>query len=169
MVSTPEHPASGRLALLGLCGDLVVAFEAERIFQIHRAAETISRTINRNLYLVDIGGTMIPGWDLGELLGLPPCTDAWVVVDVARLKRRFAFRLGRCISVQQLPVCYEIPRLIFTARPGAIAAGFSAAAIPELEGYPSGVVIDPACILLAPELEAADKLRKEGLETTVEA
>jgi len=163
------HPATGQLALLALCGELVVAFEAERIHSIRQTVETPSRELDRGLHAIELEGTVIPGWDLGELLGLGACTSAWVIVDVPELGGWLGLRVGRCMSVQQLPTCRPLPSSIFTARPGALAAGFSAAPIAELEGYPTGAVVDPRRVLLPAELESGRQVRREGRDAAPQA
>ena len=171
MTDFPEHPASGQLALLALCSDLVIAIEALSIHEIRRTAETVTRSIAPGMWALELDSRMVPGWDLGELLGLGSCTTAWVIVDLPRPTRRVGFRIGRCFMVEPLPVCRAIPRGIFTGtdaaeagRPEAIAAGFSVAGIPELAGHVSGVVIDLTRVLTEPERVAAAHLAKDGRE-----
>lgn len=165
MTRMANHPAGSRLALLAVCGDLVIAIEADVIHQIRRAEETKARMVDRSLWVLEQDDGDIAGWDLGELLGLGPSEDAWVIVTLSN-GIRVGLRIGRCLTVQPLPVCRSIPRSIFVARAGAIAAGFAAAGIAELEGYPSGVVIDVSQLLTEAELALARKLTREGREAT---
>jgi hypothetical protein len=151
MTVFPEHPASHRLALLALCGDLVVAIDAMSIREIRRVDETALRATDDGGSLLELDGelgrVLVPGWDLGNLLGIEGDPSAWVIVDLPGSLRRVGLRLGRCVTVQALPVCRSIPRGIFARRPRAIAAGFATAAIPELTEHVSGVVIDLAGVL----------------------
>jgi hypothetical protein len=158
MTALLEHVASARLALMALCGDLVVAIDAMAIHTIRTVTETTARAVERGIWVLDIDGELVPGWDLGELLALGPCELAWVVVDLPGGLHRVGLRLGRCVMVQPLPVCRAIPRGIFTDRAASIAAGFSTAEIPELTGYVSGVVIDLAHVLADRELARIDEL-----------
>ena len=158
----PEHPISARLALLALCGDLVVAIDAMSIREIRRVAETEARRVDRNLYAVDLDVRTVPGWDLGELLQLGPCSNAWVIADIPRRSstRTIGLRVGRCISVCKLPRCSPIPPSVFTGRRGALAAGFSTHTIPEVQGVPSGLVLDLAQLLTRAELDAGGRLER---------
>jgi hypothetical protein len=180
MTDFPEHPASARLALLALCADLVIAIDAMSIVQIRRTAETITHTTAHGRSALELDDQLVPGWDLGELLGLGPCTAAWVIVELSRSARRVAFRIGRCFMVEPLPVCRAIPSGIFsgpgtTAEGGAaggraaITAAFSVAAIPELAGYVSGVVVDLARILPEQDLASLASFSKEGPLATLDA
>jgi len=165
MTKLAKHPAASQLALLAVCGDLVIAIEADVIHQIRRAEETKARLVDRSMWVLEQDDGDIAGWDLGELLGLGPSEDAWVIVTLSS-GIRVGLRIGRCVTVQPLPICRAIPRSIFVARAGAIAAGFAAGGIAELEGFPSGVVIDVGQVLTEAELALARKFTKEGREAT---
>lgn len=150
---------SDRLALLAMVGDLAVAIEALQVFQIRRAAETPNRKLQDNLYAIDIEDLAVPGWDLGSLFGLAPCTDAWVVIEARPGRfRRFGLRVGRCIAVQRLPRCHAVPTGMFGGRAGAISGAFATAKIPEVKDVPSGVAIDLERLLSAAELEAGARV-----------
>lgn len=172
MTERAEHPASAGLALLALCGDLVVAIDAMSIRQIRRVEETTARAVSPQLSLLELGGErdgeLIAGWDLGDLLDIEMSASAWLIVDLPGSARPVGFRLGRCVTVQSLPTCRPLPRGIFTRRPQAIVAGFSTTAIPELTGHVSGVVIDLARVLDERELAAMAKLGKEGRAAALE-
>jgi hypothetical protein len=168
MTTLPEHPVSSRLALLALCGDLVVAIDAMSVREIRRVAETPARAVDR-MSVLELEGDRVPGWDLGELLGIEASPSAWVIVDLPGSPRPVGFRFGQCVMVQPLPVCRAIPCSIFTSRPHAIVAGFSTAAIPELADHVSGVVVDLSRVLGDGELAAMAKLRMEGRAATLEA
>jgi hypothetical protein len=171
MTALAEHPVSSRLALLALCGDLVIAIEAMSIREIRRVADTAARALGAGMWALELDGDreLVPGWDLGQLLGIATTPSAWVIVELAGSPRPVGFRLGRCVTVQSLPVCRAIPRGIFTSRPHAIAAAFSTAGIPDLTDHVSGVVIDLSQLLGTDELAAMAKLRKEGRGATLEA
>lgn len=95
----------------------------------------------------ELAGALVPGWDLGDLLGVEAVPSAWAIVELPGSGRLVGLRLGRCVTVQSLPVCRAIPRGIFASRPRAIAAGFSTAEIPELSAHVSGVVLDLSGVL----------------------
>jgi hypothetical protein len=185
MTALPEHPVSHQLALFALCGDLVVAVDAMSIREVRPVEDTAVRARNGGLVLDlerrsredqddkgkrealdgDLAGG-VPGWDLGELLGIEAAPSAWVIVELPGSGRRVGLRIGRCVTVQALPVCRAIPRGIFASRPRAIAAGFSTAAIPELSEHISGVVLDLAGVLGAGELGALANA-EEGREAAL--
>ena len=158
-VRLPAHPATGRLALFALCGDLVIALDALALHEVRRADDTPTLPDGAGGMIVALDGARFAGWDLGELLGLGSCTDAWAITALAG-RGRVGFRIGRCALVEPLPVCRALPRGIFAGtagglrRPDAITAGFSLASIPELADRVSGVVVDLARVLAAPQ-EAA--------------
>ena len=168
MTALPEHPASGRLALLALCGELVIAVDAMSIREIRRVAETTARPLGRGMFALELDGERVRGWDLGDLLGVATAPLAWVIVDLPGA-RRAAFRVGHCVTVQSLPVCRALPHGIFTSRTRALAAGFSTAAIPGLEDQCSGVVIDLAHILGDRELASIASPREEGRDAARQA
>jgi hypothetical protein len=172
MTALPEHPVSHRIALFGLCGDLVVAIDVMAIREIRTVEDTALRPSRHGRLVLELdgehGGALVPGWDLGELLGIDAAPVSWVIVELPGSRRRVALRLGRCVTVQPLPVCRSIPRGIFASRPRAIAAGFSTAAIPELSAHVSGVVLDLRGVLGGAELDALARL-EEGREAALEA
>ena len=172
MISVPEHPVSHRLALMGLCGDLVVAIDAMSIREVRRAEDTTVRAAGGGGWLLELDGELgrerVAGWDLGELLGIEAAPLAWVIVDLPGRRRRVGLGLARCVTVQSLPVCRAIPRTIFASRPHAIAAGFSTVAIPELTEYVSGVVIDLSGVFGDSELALLAKV-EEGRASALEA
>lgn len=151
-----------RLALLAHVGELLVAIDVSRVLHIRRVTETEARRVDRNLYAVDLDVRTVPGWDLGELLQLGPCSNAWVIADIPRRSstRTIGLRVGRCISVCKLPRCSPIPPSVFTARRGALAAGFSTHTIPEVQGVPSGLVLDLAQLLTRAELDTGVRLER---------
>jgi hypothetical protein len=146
---------SDRLALLVTVGDLVVALDALRIVSIRRAAETAMRKVDANLFVLDLEPYHVPGWDLGELLALGPCSTAWVIIEQTHAARSYqiALRVGRCIAVRKLPETRRIPNNAFGARRGALAAAFTTAGIPEVPDAPTGVLIDLAHLLTSVELD----------------
>jgi hypothetical protein len=172
MTMRAEHPASARLALFAVCGDLVVAIDAMSILQIRRVEETTARAVNRRMSVLELdgerSGELVAGWDLGELLGIEMSAAAWLIVELHGPHRRVAFRVGRCVTVQPLPVCRALPRGIFIRRRQAIVAAFSTAAIPELADHVSGIVIELDRVLGDGELAAMAKLGKEGRATALE-
>jgi hypothetical protein len=149
-----------QLALLTHVGELMVAIDAAKVLLIRRVAETEARRVERNLYAVDLEARTVPGWDLGELLGLGSCSSAWVIAEIPRRSSRqtIGLRVGRCISVRTLPRCSRLPASVITARRGALAAGFSTRTIPEVQGVPWGLVLELARLLTRAELDAGARL-----------
>ena len=158
------HAASDRLALLALCGDLVVAFDATTIVQVRTAEDTPTRTVDGHTVL-SIGDEDIPAWDLGVLLGWSPATISWVIIDLPSTDLRIGLGLDRCLAVLELPTCRSIPSGMFTQRRGGIGACFSTAGFPEVAGYPSGVVVEPSVLLGDAELRAGHKLTRRARES----
>jgi hypothetical protein len=152
---------TGQLALLAFVGDLVIAIDVAAIVQLRHATDIAARRLDRNLFAVELDDETIPGWDVGELLGLGACDAAWAIVSLPSVGggRRFGVRVGRCTAVQKLPACHPIPPSLFRARAGAIAAAFASAQIAELMNAPSGVVLDLSRLLTASELGAGERLR----------
>jgi hypothetical protein len=171
VTALPEHPLSGRLALIALCGDLVVAIDAMAVREIRRADETSVRFVDGGPALLaldgELGPEVVPAWDLGDLLGIEAEPLAWAIVELPGLGRQIALGLGRCVTVESLPVCRAIPRAIFASRPHAIAAGFSTAAIPELADHVSGVVLELSGVFSEGELAVLAQVQ-EGREAALE-
>jgi hypothetical protein len=153
---------TGQLALLALVGDLVIAIDAAAVVQLRLATDIAARRVDRNLFAVELDAETIPGWDVGERLGLGTWDTAWGIVSLPSVDggRRFGVRIGRCAAVQKLPVCHPIPSSLFRARAGAIAAAFAGPQIAELMSAPSGVVLDLSRLLTAGELGAGERLRR---------
>lgn len=153
---------TGQLALLAFVGDLVIAIDATAIVQLRLATDVAARRVDRNLFSVELDDETIPGWDVGELLGLGTCDAAWAIVSVPSVSggQWFGVRIGRCSAVQKLPVCHPIPPSLFGARAGAIAAAFAGPQIAELMSAPSGVVLDLSRLVTAGELGAGERLRR---------
>lgn len=161
-MTTISHSISGSLALFAQCGELAVAIEASTIYQIRRAAEVPARR-ERELLIVDLDGERVPGFDLGELLGLGVSSAAWVVAELRDCAApRVAFRVGRCITVRPLPPCTPVPPAVWPSRPGAIIAAFVAGTIPELDGFASGVVLELGRVLGPAEHELMRNLLGKG-------
>jgi hypothetical protein len=147
------------LGLFCLVGDLLVAIDAAAIVQVARTADLGARRLEGSLHAIDLPGETVPAWDLGDLLGLGTSTTSWVVLDVAGgTPRRFALRLGRCLSVREIPPHRPLPAAIFTARERAIAGGFSTDGIPELEEHAAGVVLDVRRLLHDGEVAAGARV-----------
>lgn len=165
MNTAGAHAASDRLALLAVCGDLVVAFDATTIVQVRTADDTPSRVVD-GMTVLTVGDEDIPAWDLGVLLGWPQSSASWVIVDLPSVSLRIGLGLDRCLAVHELPICRAIPPGLFAQRRGGIGAGFSTAGFPEVAGYPSGVVVDPSTLLADAELRAGRKLTRGTREPT---
>jgi hypothetical protein len=155
--------ANSRLALIALCGDLVLALEAQIVHQIRRAADTRTSVTASGLLLLEIDGEVVPAWNIGSLLDLSTSADAlyWVLVDVPSYGRRVAFGLDKCLAVQSLPEVKSIPDGIFHSRRGAIIGGFSCAPIADVEGYPTGVVLNAGGLLNTSERALLLQLSKD--------
>jgi hypothetical protein len=149
------------LALIGLCGDMVVALEAQLVHQIRSAAETPVLNSAQAGTLIEVDGDMIPAWNLGSLLEITSPAAFWVLVDIASFGRRVAFGLRRCLAVQTLPETHLIPDGIFERRRGAIIGGFLCSSIPELAGYPTGVVLNAVGLLGPQERAILAQLNRE--------
>lgn len=143
-------------------GELVVAIDAASVSRALRTSDVSARRVEGGLHALELEREAVPAWDLGELLGLGVMTQSWLVIEreLGKARRRFGLRVGRCVSVRTLPPTVPIPAGIFAARGGALAAAFSTAGVDELDGYPSGVVLDLRRLLSAPELEAGLRLHK---------
>lgn len=151
MTAMQAHNATAKLALLGVSANLVVAIEAAYIFQIRRGEETPTRAGPGKMFVLDVEGSAVAGWNLSEMIGVITPLTMWVLIDHPTIGHRFALGLSRCTVVQALPSCMPLPQGLFAARGGAMAAGFLTESIQELAGYPTGVVIDVANILSAEE------------------
>lgn len=153
------------LALLAKVGELVVAFDARQIYQIHHVSDLPAKQRESNIYSLELEQQSIPGWDLGELFGYGPATNAWIVVEVksgsASVARKFGLRVSACITVRELPPIKALPKKLYSTRPGAISGAFSTEGIAELPDTPSGVVIDLSHVLTPVELDAGMRIARD--------
>lgn len=72
-------------------------------------------------------------WDLPSLLGQDTTVHAWMLLRFPHGNRemRMALRTGACLFVDELKGSLAVPRGLFTDRPGALSAVFTAS---ELKG-----------------------------------
>ncbi|MGE0546326.1 MAG: hypothetical protein AB7O24_08330 [Kofleriaceae bacterium] len=153
----PIQVSDRAVALFVECGDLVLAVEAEFTVRILLANETVVRPPEKEGFpsQVDSGAGMVPAWDLQEMLGWPGAGDSWLVVRAPRSWpfHAFALRTGRCLAVRPMPSVTTLPHAMFQMRGRAFPAGFRSHGIPELEAFPTGVVLDPTQLLTREEID----------------
>lgn len=131
-------------ALFIACEWVVVAIDAGLVEHILLASETQARTLDSGTELVDTGAAWVPAWDLdGALGGERGQGPSWIVVRAPASWRipAFALRAGRCVCVRSMPRTADLPPGIVEL--AALRGAFQAAAIPELAGYSTGLVLDP--------------------------
>jgi hypothetical protein len=108
----------------------------------HRAREP-GRPLPQVVYA---GDEPFAAWNLGTMLGLPPVSTAWVLLQVnhgAELVP-IALRTGPCLIVQPMPASSPLPPALFRERGPGIVGAFSTG---QLRGRPMaltmGLCLDP--------------------------
>ena len=138
-------------ALFVECEWLVVAIDAGLVDRILLASDTPARALAGGaLAAINTGEAWVPAWDLDGLLGSESGRgSSWIVVRAPTdwPVAAFALRAGRCVCVRSMPRSTELPPGVIELGAGALRAAFATAAIPELAGYSTGVVLDPLRIL----------------------
>jgi hypothetical protein len=84
-------------------------------------------------------------WNLGTMLGLPPLSNAWVLLQAGGADPvPIALRTGPCLIVQPMPAATPLPAALFRDRGRGIVGAFSAG---QLRGRPAalsmGLCLDP--------------------------
>jgi hypothetical protein len=78
-------------------------------------------------------------WNLGTMLGLPPLSNAWVLLQAGGADPvPIALRTGPCLVVQPLPESAPLPPALFRDRGRGIVGAFSA---DQLRGRPTGLTM----------------------------
>jgi hypothetical protein len=152
----PRNAAISELAVMVQFGELVVAIAAQRVARIVMADDAVPSP--GATPSVRIGGTLLPAWNLGKLLGFSEPPAAWLIMATGDEPGapEIAVGTGPCIAVSSHDALSLLP-------PGVIAAPFAAvtgvfatdAALRERGAGHLGVQIDPMRLIGAPALAAA--------------
>ena len=105
-------------------------------------------------------------WNLGTMLGLPPLSNAWVLLQAGGDDPvPIALRTGPCLVVQPMPASAPLPPALFRDRGRGIVGAFSAG---ELRGRPAalamGLCLDPQRFWSEKELAGSRAAVAEALE-----
>jgi hypothetical protein len=106
--------------------------------------------------LVDDAGVDYAGWDLDELLGLPPAAKAWTLLQWTHRNQpiRIALATGPCVSVEQLPDTTRLPRASLGSRSVGVIGAFKPSKVVSPDGEKTfGVVLDPSKLFTRRELD----------------
>jgi hypothetical protein len=138
-------PASARIAapaselwLFTICDPWAFALPADRVERLMPVEEGRLVDVDprssppASLGVLVAGGRYHSAWDLGLLLGLPPQSAAWVLLELSGqgVPLPLALRTGPCLSVGRLPAVgtHPLPPALCSTRRGLIAAAFRAPA-----------------------------------------
>jgi hypothetical protein len=111
--------------------------------------------------VVDVDGRFFAAWDAGELLGLAPVEEAWILLWVSLSADRdvpLALRTGTCHVVHTLPDATALPAGMFAQRRAAMAGAFPATPIGGVQNSLVGIVLDPSRLWTPGELVASESL-----------
>jgi hypothetical protein len=137
--------AISELAVMVRFGDLVVAVAAQRVSRIVLADEAVPTTAY-DLPSVQIGGAVMPAWDLGKLLGFTEPPAAWLVMTTGDepTSPRIALGTGPCVAVSSHAGVSPLPAGVVSAPPSAVVGVFATDAELRERGLgPLGVRVDP--------------------------
>ena len=147
----------GELAVVVAAHGTAVAIATRWVSRL--ALPSDARTIRTgNPGLVAIGDKTCAAWDLGELLGLPALSAAWVLLEVPHGKKTIpvALRTGACLVVEALPKTIPLPHRALAARSDAVRGAFAATG--RHGGALFGLSLDPTRLFTPSELDAASAL-----------
>lgn len=82
----------------------------------------------RDAGVIEVEDRLFAAWNLGEMLGLDPLGDAWILLDVPHdgASVPIALQTGACLAAQPLTTRFPLPSGLFHARRGALGAAFVA-------------------------------------------
>jgi hypothetical protein len=115
--------------------------------------------------LMEVEGQKHAAWDVGDLFGLGPTTQAWILLTLDRGDARvpIAFATGPCLAIEEAPLPVRLPNLALTARAPGIQGAFLPPSSIVARGGEYGLAIDPTRILSPVELDASlALLRREA-------
>jgi hypothetical protein len=163
----PSLKAAPELGVLVRLHHLLVAIPIGTVSQlVLSSAITVMRRSEPDCpALSDVAGTAHAAWDLGELLGLPPAAEAWVLLKLphAGTEVRIALGTGACLAVDEIPKHVRLPSHGPTTRAAGIRGGFEPRPSFATKGIAFGLVIEPTALLSRRELELSTALlRKAG-------
>jgi len=139
-----RKPDLSELAVMLRFGDLVVAVAAQRVARIALADEAAPATAATPS--VEIGGVVLPAWDLGVLLGLTGAPEAWLIMTTGDEPGapRIALGTGPCMAIAAHDALLPLPPGVVSAPPAAVAGVFVTDAALRARGVGQlGVRIDP--------------------------
>jgi hypothetical protein len=148
---------NAELSVMVQFGQLVVAVAAQRVVRIALADDVVPVPA-RARPSVQIGGAVLPAWDLGKLLGLGGAPAAWLVVMTSDepAAPRIALGTGPCIAIASHGQISALPAGVVSAPAAAVEGVFATdAALRERGVGPLGVRIDPMCLIGASALATA--------------
>jgi hypothetical protein len=151
--------AIGDLAVLVQFGRLVVAVAAQRVARIVLAEEAVPAP-PRATPRIQIGGTVMPAWDLGKLLGIREPTTAWLVVTTTDQPDapEIALGTGPCIAVATHASAAPLPGGVVVAPEAAVVGVFATdPALRERGIGELGVRVDPLRLIGPAALAAAQR------------
>jgi hypothetical protein len=139
---------------------LVIAVAAQRVARIALTDEVVAVPARAvpSVDSVQIGGAVLPAWDLGKLLGLGGAPAAWLVVMTSDdpAAPRIALGTGPCIAIASHGQISTLPAGVVSAPAAAVEGVFAtAAALRERGVGPLGVRVDPMCLIGASALATA--------------
>ena len=149
----------GELAVLVRFGTLVVAVAAQRVSRIVMADEVVDAP-GRATRCIRIGATVLPAWDLGELLGLSEPPAAWLVMTTSDEPTAGSIALGTgpCLAVASHDELSALPAGVVSAPTAALLGVFATDANLRDRGAGHlGVRVDPLCLIGATALAVAQR------------
>ncbi|HEY0479649.1 MAG TPA: hypothetical protein VGD37_19150 [Kofleriaceae bacterium] len=152
----PRNAAISELAVMVQFGELVVAIAAQRVARIVMADEAVPAP--GATPSVQIGGAVLPAWDLGKLLGFSEPPAAWLIMATGDEPGapEIAVGTGPCISVSSHHGISPLPPGVIAAPFAAVAGVFATDAVLRERGAGHlGLRVDPLRLIGAPALAAA--------------
>ena len=147
------------LAVLVRFGELVVAVAAQRVSRIVMADEVVDAP-DRATPSVRLGATVLPAWNLGELLGIAEAPAAWLVMTTSDEPNASTIALGTgpCMAVASHDELSALPPGVVSAPAAAVLGVFATDAnLRERGAGHLGMRVDPMRLIGASALAIAQR------------
>lgn len=148
-----------KLSVIARLHHLLVAISIESVERlVLPSAVSVLRGCAANAPgVVDVEGRSHASWDIGQLLGLGPAMQAWILLTIERGDARVpvAFGTGACLAIEETPASVRLSSGTLRARAVGIQGAFLPPASVAARGGEYGLVLDPTRILSPSELDAS--------------
>lgn len=151
------------LSVLVVCHHCVCSISTRWVERLLASSDVERRPAAEGCGVLQVGSQLVGAFSLGQLLGLTPQENAWVLLRLSLKETdvQVALSVDACLSVVPRPAAAPLPTSLFRKRAGAIRGAFSAAqAGVTRANLLLGLDIDPQALLTNAELAAVLALQR---------